>query len=155
MVDTRLLTESTSFITKLDEELPNTTTFLAKLDDELPSSTYSQWTTFVPTITAGSGTITSANASIKYSRSAANLVSFIAVVNVVTNGTGAGFIRLTLPLPVFTGLAFPCTGRRANTTFLALNGDAEGSFLNITSNTGTYPADSGCQLRIAGFYQTT
>jgi hypothetical protein len=103
------------------------------------------WTTYTPTVTAGSGSFTTVSASGRYKR-IGKLCCVQIDVNITTNGTAAGSVNATLP---FTGFAGNFTGvfRETNVTgtvgYIGAGG-ASAAFLSFASG---YPGGNGYGLK--------
>jgi hypothetical protein len=72
------------------------------------------WTNFTPTVSAGGGTFTSATAVGRFKQIGKTVHANIEL-NVVTNGTASGFVRLTLPVTASMAVLFSGTGRNRTT----------------------------------------
>ena len=112
------------------------------------------WAAYTPTLAASSGTLTSAAGAGRFWQNG-KLVHFQAKITITTNGTAAGFITATLPVP----------GRA--TTSQALNGFHETNveplgvvvlssavtLARIIGGGGEYPGANGVVLTIGGTYE--
>jgi hypothetical protein len=111
------------------------------------------WRTFVPTVTATTGSITTAAPTMSYRR-VADTVDFIAYVPVTDNGTGAGALRLTLPLAAAAAESAVIAGRNttsnAAVTGIVPSGQA---YVDVVRYDGAYPVASGQAIRISGSYR--
>jgi hypothetical protein len=83
------------------------------------------WTAWTPTVTAETGTFTSASASGQYI-SAGKLVIWRCVVTVTTVGTAANGLRFTLPVTCISSGTYIGNGRASG-----------GTQAQVTANTGT------------------
>ena len=145
----------------LDEEnstpVPTTGTaasvYYQKSTVSLPST---PWLTYTPTVTSATGTLTSASATGQY-LPRGNIIFIRIKITVTTNGTGAGYINVTLPSGYAEagGVSWELNGKEQTTTFKALTGaiTATGTAVQIVNYDGTYPAADGYQLVLNGFYQ--
>ena len=112
-------------------------------------------TSFVPTITATSGAITTSAATCQYKREGAN-VHFAISITITTNGTGAGTLRATLPFAstgndnVFVGRDRGVSGKAVTATLVA-----GGSTLDIKNYDNSYPAADGAVIMITGTYRAS
>jgi hypothetical protein len=61
------------------------------------------WTTWTPTITAGSGTFTTVSGTGRYNQMG-KTVNGNYTITITTNGTAAGDVRFTLPVTAFSGI---------------------------------------------------
>ena len=100
------------------------------------------WTAYTPTITAGSGTLTTATATGAYIR-----IGKVCIVQsnwiVTTNGTGANFIQLTLPFTV-AAKSFAGVGREYEVIgkMLQIEAPQSDSVMRYRNYDNTYPAGS-------------
>lgn len=112
------------------------------------------WTSYSPTVTANTGTITTLGTVTGRSQLLGKTRLFEVDINITTNGTGAGFIRCTLPSTV---AAFPyfAFGQELNLTGALLIGHCQASTTNvaITTAAGAYPGGSGARIAISGAYE--
>lgn len=113
-----------------------------------------EWTSYVPTVTAQTGTITALGAVSARYRQRGRTVEWTATVNITTNGTAGGDIRVSLPAglaPAFDAIG---TGRETATTGEALQAwfQAIGRVDVTTFNNG-YPGANGRRLLLSGQYE--
>lgn len=114
------------------------------------ATTLGGWkSTFTPVLTAGSGTFTTASASMRYNV-IGKTVNFRAIINITTNGTAAG--NATITLPVAAANPMVVTGR-ANTSGKALQGYISVSTLNILNYDNSYPGANGESMIVSGTYE--
>lgn len=101
---------------------------------------------FVPAVTAQTGTITTASATMDY-QVIGRFVHCIISVTITTNGSGAGQVRVTLPFnPSGGGLTgFDAVGGKAIKA-----GPIGGNVLAITNYDNTYPGASGAVFLLDG-----
>jgi hypothetical protein len=113
-------------------------------------STYEQAGT-TPTPTSGTGSFTSASATLKYMKSGKR-VDFTATVIITTNGTAAGYV--SIPLPFAAEARSVCCMAFDETAVLGLTGyiSSSASAVRIYTNTGTYPGATGKTLMVSGHY---
>lgn len=115
------------------------------------------WTTYTPTLTCASGTLTSATASGRYN--AVGKTVFIELtITVTTNGTCATAIRATFP----SGLAPAADNRYVLSGISTLNGNMlyglaipSSSFFNIKKYENSYPAADSAVLVLTGVYEAS
>jgi len=105
---------------------------------------------FTPTVTSGSGSFTSASATMRYQKRGKN-ISFRALVAITTNGTAAGSANITMPFSaaatsVATGIAASVSGK-------GLTGFISGSNMVIRNYDGTFPGANGENLVVEGVYE--
>lgn len=105
---------------------------------------------YTPTVTAGSGSFTSASATGYYMK-IANCYFFKATVTITTNGTAAGTVDITLPdTPSGTALAW---GRENNTTGNMIQGHCINSqTMKLRDYANNYPGGSGYSIQVEGFF---
>jgi hypothetical protein len=120
---------------------------------QLVQSTPHVWTAYTPTITAGSGTITTVSATGRYIRNGATVQLQIAVT-MTTNGTGAGNIYATLPVQA-AAHEYVIAGRN-NTTGKMLQGDiiSGATEIRIFDYTNAYPIANGQIIYVSGSYES-
>lgn len=141
--------------------------FRTWLSGQRPSRAWLQWfnklvalpepfTTYTPTITAGSGAFTTVSATGRYRR-IGKLVFIQIAVTITTNGTAAGFVIATLPLTSLNLASARCVlpGRAVAVSFKALQGDvpANSGVVNIVNYDNSYPGANGETLVVSGFYE--
>lgn len=111
------------------------------------------WKTYTPTITAGTGSFTSVNASGRYFQYGKTI--FVRMqINIVTNGTAAGGVKATLPIEGLTTLDTVFYGREDAVTGKML----QARYLNTTAiliynYDNSYPGGTGYKLDISGTYE--
>ena len=114
-------------------------------------------TSFTPTATASTGSLTTTTITGRWVR-LANKMLFVSMKAVITdNGTGSGFLRLTLPFTASaaTNYAAYFLGRNLNTG-AAVVGQvvANGTYIDMCSVANAYPVASGQTINISGTYET-
>lgn len=109
------------------------------------------WTTSTPTITAGSGTITTVSCTLR-KLTIGKTVYFQAAITVTTNGTGAGHLKLPLG---FTPSATQCANGFNAATAVTLGCQTSGTDLLIFDRDGAYPAASAQSLYVGGVMEST
>lgn len=106
---------------------------------------FGAWTAYTPTITSGTGTLTSVSATGRYLLVQKLCVVTIAIT-ITTNGTGATDIRATLPTAGSAGTDYYGAGRIASTGgMVALN--VNGGVLYIRKYDNTYPGATGAVIK--------
>lgn len=115
------------------------------------------WTSWTPTVTSVTGTITTVGAVTAKYRLEPKTVYFIVSATITTNGTGGSAINITLP-PIQGGISNSnqaCYGREDGITGKALTGiilyGTQG--INVTFYDATYPGADGAVIQIQGFYE--
>lgn len=119
----------------------------------LAQSTPHVWTAYTPTITPGSGVITTSSSTGRYIKTGAT-VQFQISVTVTTNGTGAVNINATLPAQAATH-EYVVAGRN-NTTGKMLQGDiiSGATEIRIFDYTNAYPIADGQTIYVSGAYES-
>lgn len=112
------------------------------------------WTSYTPTLTAGSGSYTSATATGKY-KAIGKTIFVTITVSITTNGTAASYIGVTLPF--ISNNITNLLGRE-----LAVNGNivvgtvyAATSLVQIVNGSNAYPGATGALINIFGVYEST
>jgi hypothetical protein len=115
------------------------------------------WQTYTPTLSASSGSLTTATAAGQYQRRG-NIVHLKVNISITTNGTAAGELRFTVPIP--------STGTYGNMLYgaeRAITGNAVYGFLdgggatvaNVKTYAAAYPGGDGYVINVSGFYEVT
>ena len=105
-----------------------------------------------PTVTSGSGTLTTATAAVE-GQSVGGRFEFTATVTITTNGTGATNIQLTLPFSAAENTAVGGTRLGVATPDgLAARVNTAGVLI-IALYDGTYPGADGYTLIVSGSYR--
>jgi hypothetical protein len=110
------------------------------------------WTTYTPTVTAGSGTLTSASATGAYLQMG-KIVFFRQSITLTTIGTAGFDVEATLPVPVVGSTV--CSGKYVNVG-KTLQVEATGSGTGRTFSRlydGSFPFTDGAILVVSGFYE--
>jgi hypothetical protein len=113
------------------------------------------WIAYTPTVTSGSGTITTKTATGKYIQRG-NIVYVKAEIRITTNGTGAGYIAFTLPVQAGASTtANTVAGKERAITGNTVSGHIDGGATgcNIQKYDGTYPGGDGYVITVSGFYE--
>jgi hypothetical protein len=118
----------------------------------LLETTGNAYTTYTPTITAGSGTFTTVSATGR-SRQLGKTIFFEIAVTITTNGSAAGNVVATLPFTV--GSAIYTAAGRETSVGKMLSGTmaSGGTTIGIANYDNTYPGGSGTTLVISGTYE--
>ena len=108
------------------------------------------WT---PTVTSGSGTLTSYPASGYYTK-IGRQVDATVVISITNNGTGASSIAATLPFTAASGPLWVGCGRENASTGNMLQAilASGGSAMTILAYNNTYPGGTGAQLVVTISY---
>jgi len=106
------------------------------------------WRTYTPTITATSGTITTLGTVTALYKIVGNTVSIKFTVGITTNGTGAGAVKITLPISSAQSVAASGIGRESAITGNTFNvySDVGQSFAALLNYNNSYPGADGVVL---------
>lgn len=155
---TNLVTQATNQVTQLTN-LVTQTTYLVTAVTNLTTAinnalALGPWSTWSPTISSGSGTITTVGTVIARYAQAGKNVYFSIVIPITTNGTGATSVRATLPTTAQS--ASVVAGRETQSGGKMLQGSisASSNTLVIFNYDNTYPGGSGFILVLSGLYET-
>jgi hypothetical protein len=112
------------------------------------------WLAYTPTVTAATGTLTSASGTGRY-RVIGKTVHFQLAATITTNGTGAGSINATLPVANTASAIGIAAGREDGVTGKALQGKipASSSVMSTFLYDGTYPGANGAVCIVSGIYE--
>ncbi|WGD31277.1 right-handed parallel beta-helix repeat-containing protein [Ancylobacter sp. WKF20] len=124
--------------------LPGSTSTRALNSDDLPALTFNS------IITASSGTLTTANGTLRY-QFTGKLVHCVLTVNIPTNGTGAAQLRASLPFDAVGVLM----GRETLVTGVTVSGAVAGSQVIITTYNNAYPGANGTSFTLSGVLRLT
>lgn len=121
------------------------------------SGAASAWTTYVPTVTAGTGTFTTVVGAGRYLK-IGKLVNFYVQITITTNGTAASFINCTLPFAtrnVGTYASQTAVGKevQAAGTMCTCELPNNSSTMTITDYSLGYPGGSGRTVVVSGAYE--
>jgi hypothetical protein len=157
-------TASTSQIPSLDTSQITTGTFAdariasAATWNGKQGSLDGAWTSYTPTVTAGTGTITTVGTLVcAYKLLGNKTVQFRIQVDITTNGTGATTVKVTLPFSGLTTVDQVVFGMEVNLTGKGLRGYIAGgtpSTVNLQyANDNSYPGANGARLIASGIYE--
>lgn len=112
------------------------------------------WVSFTPTVSATSGTITSASATGYYIRRG-KIVYVKIAITITTNGTGAGALGVTLPMATVGSMGSTFAGKERAITGKGIIGyaDAGVSVMYMQFADGTYCGENGYVINMSGFYE--
>lgn len=129
--------------------------FLDQIDTALAAvAAAGAWTAYTPTLSAFSGSLTSATAAGRYRQTGKTI--FVRVqINITTNGTAAGNISATLPAAAHATNDQTLGGRETLLTGKALAGTiaAGASAVQINFYDNAYPGANGNRLVVEGVYE--
>ncbi len=132
------------------EDAAITSPYLSRIEKPFGFPT---WFAYAPTVTSGSGTLTTASATGKFSLKGE--MCHLQVAATITNkGTGGTDVRVTMPISASTGVGTVAGVGSSYNTFITLAVNLTGSgLLNIRKYDGTFYADNGQVLNAALTYQ--
>jgi hypothetical protein len=115
------------------------------------------WQTYTPTLSAASGSLTTATAAGQYRRRG-NIVYLKVQINITTNGTAAGALGFSLPIATTGTYGNTLNGKERAITGKSVAGYVDGGgatvcFLQFYD--GTYPGANGSVINVSGFYEVT
>ncbi len=110
------------------------------------------YTPFTPTISAGSGTLTTVSATGRWQQTGKR-IDYAINISITTNGTGAQDVRATLPVPALAGVTQVGFGRNIATGPMLQAAVFGGSTLIINRYDNTYPGADGAVLIVSGSYE--
>jgi hypothetical protein len=116
----------------------------------------SAWTSWTPTVSAGSGSFTTVSATGRY-KQIGKTVFFSLHIAITTNGTAATYVNATLPTTSANDTVYYIAhGREVAAVGIILQGfiTPNSNVLSITDATNGYPGGSARTLVMTGFYQT-
>jgi hypothetical protein len=110
------------------------------------------WSSYTPTVSAGSGSITTSSATGKY-RVVGKTTEVQIRIEITTNGTGASSVIASLPNTALN--AATLVGRETTGSGVAVVGSiaASGTQVHITTFNNTYPGGNGYVIVINGTYE--
>ena len=106
------------------------------------------WTTVAAAVAPASGAFANATGTVTY-RKEGKTVFFRAVFNLVSNGTGAGSVNMTLPFTA-TGVEQNAIGREGLVTGKPVIGYVRGNILTAYNMDTTYPGGTGYVIYVSG-----
>jgi len=114
------------------------------------------WSTWTPTVTAGTGTITTLGTVTARFKTIGKTVFFYVSVPITTNGTGASFVQITLPVAAANTVNQSGIGRENGVTGKNLGAKIVKNTANlqVTFYDGTYPGANGAEIDINGIYES-
>lgn len=113
------------------------------------------WIAYTPTITSGTGALTTVVSQVGYYRKFGKRVDFKLSFNITTNGTGATSLLATLPVAPAGSGGHTCVGKERNLTTKLMSGYIENgtSTVVIQYYDGTYPGATGGVYTLSGSYE--
>jgi len=111
------------------------------------------WTSYTPTVTAGTGSITSYASSGKYKKFN-KVCIFTALAQITNNGTGGSYVGIQLPL-ANAGNALVFAGRENQATGYMVQGyvPASGTIITCYRYDNAYPGGTNYTIIISGSYE--
>jgi len=147
---TNLVTQATNQVTQLTALVTAVTNLTTAINNAL---SLGPWSTWSPTVTSSTGTITTLGAIVARYAQAGKNVYFSVAITITTNGTGAGTINATLPLTAKAETSF--AGRETLLVGKELTSSvpAGSATMVVTNYDATYPAANGYRLTVSGVYE--
>jgi len=161
---TNLVTQSTNQVTQLTNLVTQTTNLVTQTTNLVTAVTnlttainnalaLGPWSTWSPTVTSQTGTITTLGTIVARYAQAGKNVYFSVSITITTNGTGASWINCSLPVTAKAQTLF--AGRE-----ISVAGKSCAGYVNTGSNSmsvvfydGTYPGSSGAVIVVSGLYE--
>lgn len=140
------VTEATLNSSPVGEDDPSTGKFTTL---EVTTSSVFPTSNTTPTPSSFGGTITTVSGAVRAQR-VGDRASYTVTVTITTNGTGSGFIQVTMPFSAAE--TTPTHGVNA-TSPVALTGFISGTTLRIYKYDGTYPGADNTTLVMSGSYR--
>lgn len=111
------------------------------------------WTSYSPTLSVQSGSLTSATATGKYIR-VGKTVFFTISIEITTNGTAAGSLGATLPTTPNTNGAGSGRENGVSGKMLQVQVVSASNVANVFNYDNTYPGVSGASITVSGVYES-
>lgn len=118
-------------------------------------TTAGAWTTYAPTIAAGSGSLSSSSVIAAYQQVGKRVYVRIQIT-ITTNGTAASYLTASLPVAPIASVAHQFIGGGQLPTGFVLRGNINQSdaLIYIVKYDGTYPGADGYTLFLTGVYES-
>src|SRR3990167_2737811 len=114
------------------------------------------WAAYTPTISSGSGTITTASGTGRWLQQG-KIIHFAVVLTITTNGTGAGYIGFTLPSACAASVEHTFVGQDRgitdDSTVSILQASSSTTIARTYFHTGAYPGANGAVIVVSGSYE--
>lgn len=113
------------------------------------------WATYTPTVTCGSGTITSSTNFGRYKQLTTKTYAIQINVNITTNGTCSVYVGATLPNGLEAASFYLLNGREMAVVGKVLSGIALGNtnLIAMVNYDNTYPGGNGYNLVVSGILE--
>lgn len=112
----------------------------------------SSWRNWTPTIGAASGAITTSSITAARYHQIGKSVSWEADFSILSNGSGASALTISLPVMPLSGLKHVFTGQ-ASTGAMLVGTTTTGASTLIFNYSGGYPAADGTRILLSGTYE--
>jgi len=147
---TNLVTQATNQVTQLTALVTAVTNLTTSINNAL---SLGPWSTWSPTISSATGTITTVGTVVARYAQAGKNVYFSLSATITTNGTGGGSVNVTLPLTAKADSVF--SGREDAVSGKQLQGrvGAGASTLSIFNYDNSYPGSNGAKILLGGVYE--
>jgi len=156
---TNLVTQTTNLVTQATNQVTatnNLTTAVTNLTTAINNAlSLGPWSTWSPTVTSQTGTITTVGAVVARYAQAGKNVYFSLSITITTNGTGATSVLTSVPVTpkaanVFVGREIASTGKSLTGTLTALS-----TQLQLLNYDNSYPGGTGYTLVLSGVYEAS
>ncbi len=139
--------ELVEVVQRIVGDLRDQETDIAAISDGITNGTWS------PTITSGTGSITTLGTVVARYRTVGGMVFISLYVVITTNGTGATDVRATLPFA--SASVAVLAGRENVATGVMIQGtiSAGSSLVRMFTYNNLYPGGSGYELQLSGWYE--
>jgi hypothetical protein len=111
------------------------------------------WTPIVPAVTPASGAFGALGPGVIRYTTVGKTVHFAGEINIQHNGSAAGFVRASLPIPPKSGRSYLCSGRADAVSGKMLQGVLRGSSVTLVAYDNSYPGADGERLIFGGTYE--
>lgn len=119
------------------------------IDSNNQSPTGAPWVAYTPSLAAGSGSFTSANAAGRYQR-VGRTVHYYITVSIITNGSAGSSVLAGLPFTAFSSPA--ASGYNANTG-VQIQGRVSTNSIGLFTAANGYPGGDSISLVVSGSYE--
>ena len=144
-----LVTQTTNLVTQTTNLVTAFNSLSTSINNALSMGPWSTWS---PTVTSNTGTITTLGAIVARYTTAGKTVYFTLSVTITTNGTAGGFLKSTLPLTAKATTAF-AGENTVNGKGLSSNVSAASNIAGFANYDASYPGADGAVLVLSGVYE--
>lgn len=141
-----------------DIRLSNMTAFTVKANNTSSSAaptdlSIGAWSSFTPTVTSSTGTITTVGTVTGRFLQIGKLVFYSVSAQITTNGTGGGAVKITVPVAENTTVNNAGVGNETSVSAKMVYTFLTGGFFFCSFYDGTYPGANAAVIRISGVYE--